>query len=267
MNWKPYLAELLGTFLLVLFGCGSVINAVVMGAYQGLFQVAAIWGLGLSLAIYLTASHSGAHLNPAITLAFVAWRRFPGRRALGYVGFQFLGAFLAAAVLYGMYAAPISAFETTNGISRGAPGSEASAMVFGEFFPNPGGQSLTEDDRELVTLWPAFFVEFLGTGLLALAIFGLTAESNRLRPPDYLIALTVGVTLTVLISLLAPLTMAGFNPARDLAPRLFSTLAGWKSIPFTTNGPGWWLVYVLAPCVGALFGGKISELLHGPQRA
>ena len=67
----------------------------------------------------------------------------------------------------------------------------------------------------------------------------------------------IGLTVTVLISLLAPLTQAAFNPARDFGPRLFSSLAGWKEIPFTTNGQGWWLVYLLGPIAGGLLGGGI----------
>jgi glycerol uptake facilitator protein len=65
----------------------------------------------------------------------------------------------------------------------------------------------------------------------------------------------------MLISLLGPLTMACFNPARDLGPRLFSSLAGWHSIPFTANGTGWLTVYLIAPIVGGLMGGGIYRLL------
>jgi glycerol uptake facilitator protein len=72
-----------------------------------------------------------------------------------------------------------------------------------------------------------------------------------------LTAATIGLTVTILISLLGPLTMACLNPARDLGPRLFSSLAGWRSIPFTANGLGWLNVYIIAPIVGGLLGGGI----------
>jgi len=262
-----FLAEVLGTFLLVLFGCGSVMNAVALGAYQGLFQVAAIWGLGLTIAIYVCAARSGAHFNPAITLAFVVCRGFPARRAAWYIGAQFLGAFIAAAVLYTLYSGSIAAFEAANGITRGAAGSEASAMMFGEFYPNPEGQPLTEEIRSKVGLPAAFGAEFLGTALLALAIFVLTAEGNRFRPPDVFLPAAIGLTLTVLISIFAPLSQAGFNPARDLAPRIFSSLVGWKDIPFSTNGAGWWAVYVVAPCIGAVCGAQLAEWIYGAKQA
>ena len=77
--------ELTGTFLLVFFGCGSVACSVLTGATAGLFQVAIVWGLGIALANHLTAALSGAHLNPAVTLALCVWQGFPKRRLAGYL--------------------------------------------------------------------------------------------------------------------------------------------------------------------------------------
>ena len=77
-----------------------------------------------------------------------------------------------------------------------------------------------------------------------------------------MVPFAIGLALTALICIFAPLTMAGFNPARDLAPRVFSALAGWKSIPFSTNGIGWLTVYVISPCLGALAGGFVSRRLY-----
>lgn len=241
-------AEFIGTFLLVLFGCGAVATSVVFQAPQGVFQVAIVWGMALSLAIYLVGPISGAHLNPAMTLAFVLWRKFPAGRAVGYIAAQFAGAFLAAAVIYLLFAGGIAAFEGAHGIERGAPGSEASAMIFGEYFPNPSGEALTLETRRLATPIQAFWGEFAGTALLAFFVFGLT--SSRSEVSKSLVPVLIGAALTVLICLFAPLTMAGFNPARDLAPRVFSSLVGWEKIPFTTNETGWIVVYVVAPIVG-----------------
>ena len=132
-------------------------------------------------------------------------------------------------------------------------------MIFGEFFPNPGGRPLTETVRVLVPPGTAFLVEALGTAILVLVILGVTDERNAERPRE-LKALTIGLTITMLISLLAPLTQAGFNPARDLAPRLWSALAGWGNVPFTANGWGWLTVYVLAPLAGAQVGGILYRV-------
>lgn len=249
--------EFFGTFLLVFFGCGSVCAAVLTGAQVGIFQVAIVWGLGIATAIYLTGSLSGAHLNPAVTLAMAAWNGFSWRRVPGYAAMQFLGAFAASAVLYSAFAGPLRVFEETHHIIRGQPGSEASAMVFGEFFPNPGGRPFDSKAMAMIGPWTAFYVEALGTAVLVLVILCATDERNRSRPGS-LAPASIGLAITLLISLLAPLTMACFNPARDLAPRLFSSLAGWGSVPFRANGSGWFTVYILGP----LAGGQIGAVLY-----
>jgi glycerol uptake facilitator protein len=256
--------EFLGTFLLVFFGCGSVASAVLLNAHTGVFPVAVIWGLGIATAIYLTNDLSGAHLNPSVTLALASWNGFPWRRVPGYWLAQFLGAFAASAVLYLAFAGALTAFETSHAVVRGAPGSEASAMIFGEYFPNPGGHALTDAARAIVSPATAFFVECFGTLILVLVILSVTNPRNGSRP-GLLTAVTIGLTITLLISLFAPLTMAGFNPARDFAPRLFSSLAGWHAIPFTTNGTGWLTIYILAPFTGALAGGAAYRFLLHPH--
>ena len=256
---KWAIGEFFGTFLLVFFGCGSVCAAVTTGAQVGVFQIAIVWGIGIATAIYLTGSLSSAHLNPAVTIASAVWSRFPGRLVAPYIAVQMLGAFAAAALLYGLFSGSIRAYETKNDIVRGEIGSEATAMVFGEFFPNPGGKPLTESARATVTPGAAFAAEVIGTAILVLVIFCITDERNVNRP-QILTAATIGLTVTILISILGPLTMACFNPARDLGPRLFSAIAGWRSVPFTTNGLGWLTVYILAPIGGGLLGGGIYRL-------
>ncbi|MDA0814514.1 MAG: aquaporin [Verrucomicrobia bacterium] len=258
---RAVFAEVVGTFLLVFFGCGVVATAVAMAAPVGLFQVAAIWGLGLSVAIYLTGAISGAHLNPAISLAFAMFGDFPARRLPAYWLAQFAGAFIAAAAVYMLFSGAIAAKETELGVVRGAQGSEATAMIFGEFYPNPGGKPLPPEAASIVTTGQAFFAEFLGTALLALAIFGFTHRSNS-GAPGALLPLAIGITLTTLIGVFAPVSMAGFNPARDLAPRIFSTIAGWGSLPFTVNGMGWLIVYLISPCLGACAGAAVARGLY-----
>ncbi|MEY2879839.1 MAG: Glycerol uptake facilitator protein, partial [Verrucomicrobiota bacterium] len=168
----------------------------------------------------------------------------------GYLAAQFAGAFAAAAVLHGMFAGPLAAYETAHALVRGAPGSEATAMIFGEFFPNPGGKPLDATARALVSPGAAFGIEVIGTAALVLVIFCVTDPRNSTRPRE-LTAATIGLTVTLLISIIGPLTMACFNPARDLAPRLWSALAGgWGSVPFSANGSAWLTVYILAPLLG-----------------
>ncbi|BCX48403.1 glycerol uptake facilitator protein [Haloferula helveola] len=257
------IGEFLGTFILVFFGCGSVAAAVLTGAQVGIFQIAIVWGIAIALAIHLTGSLSGAHLNPAVTVAMAVFGGFEKRLVPGYLAVQLLSAFTAAAVLHVIFASAFSDFETLNGITRGEPGSEASAMIYGEYFPNPGGKALDTVTKESLPMWRAFLVEAIGTALLLLAICGLTDESNRGRSP-LLAAVGIGLTVTILISVIAPLTQGAFNPARDLGPRLFSSLAGWKTLPFTFNGHGWWFVYILAPFTGGLAGAALHRFILAP---
>lgn len=257
------LAEVIGTFLLVLFGCGSVCAAVLTGAQLGVFQVAIVWGLGIAFAIQLTGSISGAHLNPAVTLGFATWGGFDRAKIIPYILAQFVGAMLGALLLLLLYADALVAFEAAQNITRGASGSEASAMVLTEFYPNPGGRPLAEAAM-VMPEWRAMLVEIVGTAVLMLVILSVTNPNNRGTMAAY-VPWTIGLTITVLISLLAPLTMGGFNPARDLGPRLIASLAGWGSEVFRANGStGWFTVYVMAPIIGAQLGGLIHTRLLAP---
>ncbi len=230
--------------------------AVTTGAQVGVFQVAIVWGLGIAIAITVCGGLSGAHLNPAVTLSMAVWNSFPWRRVLPYMGVQLLGAFAGGLLVLGIFQGAIVEYEGVVGVVRGAEGSEATAMIFGEFYPNPGGEPLSDAGRRRMSSFRAFGAEVVGTAVLLLVIFGVTDERNPGRPRVW-VPLAIGLTVTLLISLLGPLTMACFNPARDLGPRLLSVLAGWGSLPFKVNGIGWLTVYVLAPFLGGLLGGAI----------
>lgn len=261
-----FVGELLGTFLLVFIGCSSVAVTVLFSAHTGVFQVAVIWGLGVTIAIYATRHLSCAHLNPAVSIAMALGRRMSWSRLPVYLVAQFAGAFMAAALLYLLFSASISHFESSNAILRGAPQSVQTAQMFGEFYPNPGAGSVAA-----VSTLCAFFVEATGTFILVLMIFSLTEGCNLGRPSDTLCPLFIGLTVTVLISILSPLTQAGFNPARDLSPRLFSWLAGWGAAAFPDKEFGFISVYVVGPIVGAvaasgLFTYVIEPLMKGKNR-
>jgi glycerol uptake facilitator protein len=261
---RACVAEAVGTFLLVLFGTGAVAAAVLTEAQVGLWQVAVVWGFAVTIAIYATAAVSGAHLNPAVTLALALLRadEFPRARVLPYWGAQLAGAFLAGLVVLVTFASFIDRFEADRGIERGAPGSEASAMVFGEYFPNPAIFGTGPDATDLVSPLAATAIEALGTALLVFVIFALVDRRNE-AGPDRFAPFFIGFTVAVLISLFAPITQAGWNPARDLGPRLVALLGGWGdiAIPGPRNG---FLVYIIGPLVGGPLGGLAYDLLVRP---
>ncbi len=257
-----FAAEVLGTFILVLFGCGSVCAAVLTGAQLGVFQVAIVWGLGIALAIQLTGAISGAHLNPAVTLGFAVWGDFPRTKILPYIVAQFVGAMLGAVLLLVLFGDALTAFERAHEIIRGGMGSEASAMVLTEFYPNPGGKPLNEATMEM-PMWRAMVIEVIGTAMLMLVILGITDPRNRGAVAAHA-PWAIGLTVTALISLIAPLTMGAFNPARDLGPRIVAALAGWGAEVFRVNGIGWLTVYVVSPILGAQLGGLIYQKILAP---
>lgn len=254
------LGEYLGTFVLVFFGVGAVNAAVAAGAQVGLWQVAIVWAVGVSLGIYVSASLSGAHLNPAITTMVAFYDGFPLTRVVPYWAAQLAGAASASLVLYSMFAEAIVEFERKRGLLRGGPGSELSAMMFGEYFPNPAIFGTAEDAWRIVSLQSAFIAEMIGTAMLAFLVSALTHPRNAGKPSPAATAVIIGLGVAAIISVVAPLTQAGLNPARDFGPRLVSFFLGWDQIAIPGPRGGWFTVYIVAPVLGALIGGGIFRM-------
>lgn len=269
-------AELIGTFLLVFFGCGAVHSAVLMDGLAGLWQVGVVWGLAIMLAAYTVGPVSGAHLNPAVTLGLGFCKRFPRERVVGYLLAQLGGAALAACALYVLFQEPLQTFEAQRGIVRGTPASVLSAMCYGEYYLNPGGIGGTApvDDAQVLThlerlpLATAFLAELLGTAILGWVIIRTTA-THADAVPSNMAPVFIGLTVTALICVIAPLTQACFNPARDFGPRLIAYCAGWGSAAIPgPNGWGFLAVYGLAPVLGATGGMQLADRLSaGPEPA
>ncbi len=255
------MGEYFGTFVLVFFGVGSVQAAVATGAQAGLWQVAVVWAVGVSLGIYTAASLSGAHINPAITVMAAVYDKFPLKRVMPYWLAQVAGAATAAIVLYAMFAEAIIEFERAKGLLRGGPGSELSAMMFGEYFPNPAVFGTAEDAWRVITPSSAFIAEMIGTAMLAFIVSTVTHERNTARPPSAMGAVIIGVGVAAIISVVAPLTQAALNPARDFGPRLVSYFLGWGEIAIPGPRNGFFTVYILAPICGAVIGGGIYRII------
>ncbi len=254
-----FVGELTGTLILVFFGCGSVAVTILFSSHSGLFQIAAIWGIGVALAIYATRHISCAHLNPAVSIAMVVAGRMPARKLLSYLLGQFAGAFLAAGLLYILFASSIAQYENANGIIRGSAESVRTAMMFGEYYPNPG----LELQLSISTM-NAFLAELVGTFALVFLIFSLTDGCNVGRPDDSLSPLFIGLSVTIIISTIAPLTQAGLNPARDFSPRVFAYLAGWQEAAFPGPGWGFLTVYILGPVLGGISAALLFEKVVKP---
>ena len=245
MRNREFIGEALGTFVLVLFGCGSVAVSILFDAHHGLMQVALAWGVAVALAIYLTRHLSCAHLNPAVSLAMTCSGRMPLRKLPVYVAAQLIGAFLAALTLYVLFAPSIAAFENLHHIVRGTEESVQTARMFGEYYSGSGSSAV-------VSLPLAIGAEVLGTFMLVLMVFALTEGCNVGRPDDSLAPIFIGLTVSSIICLIAPLTQACLNPARDLGPRFVAWLMGWGDAAFPDRVGGFFHVYILAPLIGGV---------------
>ncbi len=252
--------EFFGTFLLTLVICTAVASGVISGALLGLWQVAVVSGLGVALSIYCTAYISDAHLNPAVTLSFAIVRRraFHYGKILPYITGQMLGGFFAGGVLYGLYRHAIDEFESDNNLERGKNGSERSAMIFGEYFPNP---AVYQDSSNVISPVEAMLIEAWATGILVFVIFSLTEKQNSAvgsGKNKVVVPALIGVTVGVMISLYGPLTQSGINPARDFGPRLFSVMVGWGRIAIPGPRNGFW-AYIVGPIIGGPIGGALHD--------
>ncbi len=257
------LAEVLGTFLLIFFGCGAVHSAVLTGGLSGLWQVGVVWGISIMLAVFTVGAISGAHINPAITVGLATWKLFPWRRVGPYVLAQLVGAMLASLMLFVIFQHFLTAKEEQKGVIRGQPGSEITAMCYCEYFPNPGSLAAGDEPyspeqhrrlNEQLGEGAACLVEVLGTFILALVVVAVTEQKNDLSPKR-MAPVFIGLTVAALICVLAPLTQACLNPARDFGPRLFAYFAGWGEIALPgPRSPGFLTVYILSPLAGAILG-------------
>ncbi len=271
---RQVVAELIGTYILIFFGCGAVHADVLTGAQSGLWQVAIVWGVAIMLAAYSIGSVSGAHLNPAVTIALAVHRGFPWRKVIPYLIGQLAGSMLAALTLFVLFSPHLTALETLKGVQRGQPGSEMTAMCYGEYFPAPGSLGSGTEPYSAVkhaelkakgSEGQAFIAEIIGTAILAFVVFSVTDDRNSGRPANGQAPIFIGLTVSVLISVIAPLTQACFNPARDFGPRLFAYFAGWGKIALPGFADtGWLTVYIVAPIAGALIGGAVYEFVVRP---
>ncbi|KAJ3099734.1 hypothetical protein HDU96_010583 [Phlyctochytrium bullatum] len=278
--FQPYVAEFVGTFLFVFLGTGCVAAIVLIGAIKGILEMGIVWGISLAISIYATASISGAHLNPAISVTMALFSKrtgFSWKRCALYVLAQFLGGFLSGAVNLSIWREFITEFEAKNGITRGWPGSERSAMVLTDFFPNPGffpqyfplsngtseqsSTTIIATTPPIFSTWLAFSVETFGTGILSFLAFAVTDPGNKAIHRKEIAPMMIGLTLTLLICLFAPLTQACFNPARDFGPRLVAALAGWREIAMA---PKKFWVYLVGPFLGGPLGAFVY--LFGLER-
>jgi glycerol uptake facilitator protein len=237
-------AEFAGTFILILFGVG-VVAQVVAGGIGDHDSIAWAWGLGVVLGVYVAARISGAHLNPAVTIALAAFRGFSWKKVLPYALAQTLGAFVAALLVRWNYSEVIAAVDPNHTID-----------TQGIFSTLPGNGTLP------VGTWGAFRDQVIGTAILLFLILAIVDIRNS-SPGANLAPFIIG--LIVVAIGMAWGTNAGYaiNPARDLGPRLMSFFTGYGDAWRDQNGDIYFWVPILGPIIGGLIGALLYDLLVG----
>lgn len=235
---KEALSEFLGTFIMITLGCGCVGQAVLSrGAHGGPMTISVGFAMAVTTAVYVSGGVSGGHINPAVSLAMCVAGRLKWTKLPIYILAQFLGAFVGAAAVFGIYH---DAFmEYSNGTLE-VTGPYATAHIFATY-PAP-----------YLSLINGFADQVMSTAVLLLVIFAIFDTRNN-RVPKGLEPVVVGLLIIVLTCSLGMNSGCAMNPARDLGPRLFTAIAGWGMEVFTA-GNNWWWVPIVAPMLGGVLG-------------
>jgi glycerol uptake facilitator protein len=236
-------AEFLGTFVLILFGVGVVAMVVLFPSgnpgdiiHGGYTNITLGWGLAVTMGIYIAGKISGAHLNPAVTLALAVFRDFPWHKVVPYFAAQVAGAFVAASVVYWNY---LPAFRQVDAQLARTAGVFTTFPAF-PAFPQAG-----------------FLDQVIGTGLLILMVFAITDEFNA-PPGANLAPLMIGLVVVAIGMSFGGIHGYAINPARDFGPRLFTVVAGFQNNGLTDGSRVWWIP-VVAPLVGGLVGAAVYD--------
>jgi glycerol uptake facilitator protein len=235
-------AEFLGTLVLILFGNGVVAMVMLFGGgvpgevvKGGFTNITIAWGLAVTMGIYIAGKISGAHLNPAVTIALAAYRGFPWSKVVPYTIAQIAGAFVAAALVFWNYHPAFLKMD---------PQLDHTAGVFTTFpaFPELLSAGLLD--------------QTIGTALLILLIFAITDERNQ--PPANLGPILIGLIVVAIGMAFGGMHGYAINPARDFGPRLFTVVAGFKNNGLTDGGHIFW-VPIVGPILGGLIGGLVYD--------
>ncbi|GAB1294410.1 Aquaporin-9 [Apodemus speciosus] len=271
---KETLSEFLGTFIMIVLGCGSIAQAVLSrGHFGGIITINIGFAMAVVMALYVTfgvsvgATSTQLCLLQCVPSGRMEWFKFPF-----YVGAQFVGAFVGAATVFGIYYDGLMAFADGNLLITGE---NATAFIFATypapFISMPGAfvdqvllsSSLAdsvefEDQSPLELDNHVTFGRVVSTMFLLLIVFALF-DSRNLGVPRGLEPIVIGLLIIVISCSLGLNSGCAMNPARDLSPRLFTALAGWGFEVFTVGNNFWWIP-VVGPMVGAFLGGLVYIL-------
>ena len=240
------IAEVIGTAIFMFIGTGCVAALVTAGAQFGQWEISIIWGLGVAIAIYAVGGVSGAHINPAVTLALATFMGFEWRKVPFYILAQFIGSAIGAGLTYFLYGPVISDWETAHHVVRGSVESLQTAGIFTTFA------------NADISYWHAMLVEMAITAVLMYSVLALTDDKNG-GTKGASSGLLIGLVVAIIGASVGPLTGFAMNPARDLAPRLLIDVLGWGNVVMTG---GRHMLYAWVPIVGPILGAQLGAFIY-----
>ncbi|KAL3992961.1 hypothetical protein ACER0C_010235 [Sarotherodon galilaeus] len=250
--FKEFLAEFLGIFFLILFGCGSVAQMVLSRAGPGdILSVHIGFTLGVMMAVYIAGGVSGAHVNPAVSLAMLILGKLPLKKFPIYVAAQFLGAFVGSCAVYGLYYDALMDFTKGEFI---VTGENATATIFASY------------PAKHLSVLNGLGDQVIATAALVICILAITDRKN-IGAPKGMEPLCIGLIIAAIGVSMNLNCGYPINPARDLGPRFFTALAGWGMEVFRAGGCWWWIP-VVGPMVGGTVGAGVYLIfieLHHPE--
>ncbi|KAG6891530.1 hypothetical protein C0992_005065 [Termitomyces sp. T32_za158] len=246
---REAVAEFLGVCILIIFGSGVNCQVAlssdpnVASSPKGSFlSVSFGWAAGLALGAWVSGGISGGHINPAVTLALAVYRGFPWKKVPVYIISQLLGGIMGAAFVYWNYFHAIDIFEGGKGVRT-----LKTAGFFGTFA------------MDYMTSVSCFFSEFLATAILVIFVFMLNDKYNS-PPPSGLAPLVIFIIIIGISASLGMETSFAINPARDLGPRLLTSMVGYGKAVYTYRNHYWIWCPIMAPILGALAGAGFYDL-------
>ncbi|KAJ6585236.1 aquaporin-like protein [Mycena capillaripes] len=234
---REYVAEFLGVCILIIFGTGvdcqvvlSTVTGVASSQKGSYLSISVGWGVGTAMGVWVSGGISGGHINPAVTIALATYRGFPWKKVPGYIAAQTLGGLVGAALVYANYYHAITIFE-------GGPDVRtlATASLFSTYA------------LDYMTSVSCFFSEFLATAVLLIVVLAINDKKNC-PPPAGLAPLVLFVLILGIGASLGMETAYAINPARDLGPRLLTSMVGYGKQVYTFRNQYW---SIRAICIAA----------------
>jgi len=214
MTFNKYIAELIGTFVLVLIGCGS---AVIAGSQIGYLGISLAFGFAVLSMVYAIGGISGCHINPAITVAMLVAGKIKPKDAAGYIVFQCIGAVLASAVLFLIMSGNPNYSLAADGLGQNGYGTGYL-----------GGYSMVS----------AIVAEVVLTMIFLLVVFGATSKTA----PSGFAGIAIGISLVFIHLVGIPITGTSVNPARSLGPAVIAGGQALAQLP----------IFLIAPLIGGI---------------